>query len=618
MLLLASAAAATPAAPNGMCFGGGCSTGQYYSIGGSVSGLTGSGLVLRDNGTDNLPVSANGTFKFSVKIEIGSAYSVIVATQPTGETCTVTSGGGTATANVSNIAVACSASGPFTIGGTVSGLTGTGLTLYDNGGDGLAISGNGTFTFVTPITKGSSYSVTVGTQPTGQTCTVTSGSGTANATVSNVAVACTANGPFSIGGTVSGLTGTGLTLYDNGADGLAISGNGAFTFATQIAKGLTYSVTVGTEPTGQTCSVTSGGGTANATVSNVSVTCSAIGSGPAVPTLAMIILQGQNIQSQNNWGNAAGQNHTITQPTYQTIGWKSSSSGSPTTYKIYRCTAATPGTCSSFTYLAAVSASAAASNYSTYAGNTPTNSNGDINFAPVAPSIDSVWQDTTTGNGTVVSGTYGPTSGTYFGPVTGYAYTVTAVNGGGESAQSSPTILPIIANGVPVFIDTVFNNGTNITWRSANPGATTTPLGFANSAAITLGFFPSETPPHYVNPALGFAGVQWNIGISAFKYLVLNIYTAQTWASNTFQYGVEVADDISIDNPSVLSLSPSPTPGTWTTFKIPLSTWQTPQSGSGSDATTIGVEQQTMYKTTWSNNSGSNIVYSFEEYLSVN
>ena len=83
----------------------------------------------------------------------------------------------------------------YTIGGMVSGLSGTGLVLEDNGGNNLTISGNGSFTFTTPVPDDGSYNVTVLTQPSSptQTCAVTNGSGTANANVTSVQVACTTN-----------------------------------------------------------------------------------------------------------------------------------------------------------------------------------------------------------------------------------------------------------------------------------------------------------------------------------------------------------------------------------------------------------------------------------------
>lgn len=78
----------------------------------------------------------------------------------------------------------------YTIGGTVSGLFGT-VVLQNNGTDSETVSSDGAFTFSTAITEGSPYAVTVLTQPTGQTCTVTNRSGTmGRANVTNVIVTC--------------------------------------------------------------------------------------------------------------------------------------------------------------------------------------------------------------------------------------------------------------------------------------------------------------------------------------------------------------------------------------------------------------------------------------------
>ena len=82
----------------------------------------------------------------------------------------------------------------YTIGGSVTGPSGTGLVLQNNGGNNLTINALGSFTFATPIASGGAYSVTVFTQPTNpaQTCTVTNGSGTvASVNITNVAVNCT-------------------------------------------------------------------------------------------------------------------------------------------------------------------------------------------------------------------------------------------------------------------------------------------------------------------------------------------------------------------------------------------------------------------------------------------
>ncbi|HET9106640.1 MAG TPA: beta-propeller fold lactonase family protein [Steroidobacteraceae bacterium] len=220
-----------------------------YSIGGTVSGLTGTGLVLQDNGGDNLSVSQNGAFTFATKVNSGAAYSVTVMTQPSGQTCTVANGSGTASANVTNVAVSCTATtaATVTIGGTVTGLSGTGLVLQDNGGDNLTVSQNGTFTFATALATGTAYAVTVATQPTSpsQTCTVTNGTGTtASSNVTNVTVSCPGkfayvanNGDgtidaYTIDPTSGALNSVGSPVADgNNPAAVSLAPNGKFAFS---------------------------------------------------------------------------------------------------------------------------------------------------------------------------------------------------------------------------------------------------------------------------------------------------------------------------------------------------------------------------------------------------
>ena len=78
----------------------------------------------------------------------------------------------------------------LTIGGTISGLTGTAV-LQNNGGDDFSLSANGSFTFPTAVNDGANYAVTVLTLPTGQTCVATNSSGTvASANVTSVSISC--------------------------------------------------------------------------------------------------------------------------------------------------------------------------------------------------------------------------------------------------------------------------------------------------------------------------------------------------------------------------------------------------------------------------------------------
>lgn len=89
------------------------------TISGSVSGLTTSGLILQNNGSDDITVNTDGNFSFPQKVLQGNTYSVTIKTLPTDSTsstvnnqiytCDITNAAGTAgQTNVSNIAVSCS------------------------------------------------------------------------------------------------------------------------------------------------------------------------------------------------------------------------------------------------------------------------------------------------------------------------------------------------------------------------------------------------------------------------------------------------------------------------------------------------------------------------------
>lgn len=158
-----------------------------YSIGGSVSGLVGSGFVLQNNGSDDLSISADGPFTFA---SLASTYNVTVKTQPTGQLCTVIGGSGTATANVVNISVACV--NYYTVSGTATGVLGTGLVLQLNGANDITVNASEGFTF-NGLLDGSSYTATIKTQPSypDQICTLQNGSGTINgANITNLVAKC--------------------------------------------------------------------------------------------------------------------------------------------------------------------------------------------------------------------------------------------------------------------------------------------------------------------------------------------------------------------------------------------------------------------------------------------
>ena len=80
-----------------------------YALGGSISGLTSSGLVLQSAGLADLSVASGATsFAFATRLATGMTYAVSVKTQPAGNTCSVSTGSGTAgTSDVTDVAVSC-------------------------------------------------------------------------------------------------------------------------------------------------------------------------------------------------------------------------------------------------------------------------------------------------------------------------------------------------------------------------------------------------------------------------------------------------------------------------------------------------------------------------------
>jgi len=171
-------------------------------------------------------------------------------------------------------AVVLAACGGGEVGGTITGLTNAGLVLT-NGSETINVAANATsFTFPTGLDDGKAYAVSVVTQPAGLQCGVTNGTGVASssAVVNNVVVTCVA--VFSVSGTVAGLTRAGLVLNLGGEDLAVAAPAPSFAFVTRLPTGAEYLVTVKTQPTGQACSVSSGGGVVGAVaVADVAVRC---------------------------------------------------------------------------------------------------------------------------------------------------------------------------------------------------------------------------------------------------------------------------------------------------------------------------------------------------------
>ncbi|MDT8438116.1 MAG: FG-GAP repeat protein [Wenzhouxiangellaceae bacterium] len=249
-----------------------------FKIGGSVTGLDGNGLVLRNNGGDDLTIAADGPFTFPTALNDGSGYTVTVATQPAtlSQTCAVTNGSGTlAGADVANVQVTCTTN-TFTVGGTVTGLEGSGLVLQNNGGDTLSILEDGAFTFSTALKDGESYSVAVSSRPTApkQVCSVTNGEGKLSGeAVSNIAVGCLRG--YSVSGTVSGVRSPGLVIDLNNKSALLFEQDADFTFPLWLKTAETWGVQILFEPDLHTCTVSPASGIYDGSdVEGVAVECS--------------------------------------------------------------------------------------------------------------------------------------------------------------------------------------------------------------------------------------------------------------------------------------------------------------------------------------------------------
>lgn len=107
--LILSSAIAVAACSGGGSGGAGATVGSHL-VGGTVQGLTGSGLVLRNNGGDDVTIAANGVFTFPSFVTDGSTYEVTIASPPSGQACTITRGLGTvAGTDVTDVLIDCSA-----------------------------------------------------------------------------------------------------------------------------------------------------------------------------------------------------------------------------------------------------------------------------------------------------------------------------------------------------------------------------------------------------------------------------------------------------------------------------------------------------------------------------
>lgn len=245
-----------------------------YNVNVNVTGLSGAGLILQNNGGDDLSILSNGNFSFSIQLEDNSAYAITVLSQPFDQQCSVRNGRGlVAAADVNNISVACRTL--YSLGGNISGLSNLLERVILENNKVLAIgSRNGRFTFTQQFVDGSNYDVQVRSQPLNKECTVKNGDGQfRGGDINDVAVSCVASTTYTIGGTVSGLSGT-VTLTLNQSTDLPLSENTPYAFDINLLNNSAYDVAISQQPSGQLCSVANESGVIqSANVNNIDVTC---------------------------------------------------------------------------------------------------------------------------------------------------------------------------------------------------------------------------------------------------------------------------------------------------------------------------------------------------------
>jgi hypothetical protein len=155
------------------CGGG---SGDLY-LTGAVYNVTKDGLVLQNNGGNDTPVTTPySSFQFSNRVSTDDQFNVTVKSIPSNaESCTVNNA--KARANyytIAQISVTCTIK-QHALTAKINNLTGSGLVIV-NGADRHDVPAGTASVAMAKVGEDGAYGVTVLTQPTGQTCTVSGGS----------------------------------------------------------------------------------------------------------------------------------------------------------------------------------------------------------------------------------------------------------------------------------------------------------------------------------------------------------------------------------------------------------------------------------------------------------
>ena len=189
-----------------------------YTVGGTVSGLTGIGLTLQNNSKDDLNIIQNGDFVFNTKLSKEETYLVSIKSQPLAQTCIISGESGKITDNVTSVILTCSSNSgttPNSPSSPPSTLTYTGnpFTYTQN----IPIATN-TPTFTGTVTTCSANpSLPTGLTIDNTTCTITG-----TPTVSQIATNYTITAANTFGNTTATIS---ITINNTAPSALTYTGN---------------------------------------------------------------------------------------------------------------------------------------------------------------------------------------------------------------------------------------------------------------------------------------------------------------------------------------------------------------------------------------------------------
>jgi hypothetical protein len=147
-------------------------------LSGAVSGVTADGLVLQNNGGDDLVVPAGASsFQFPNRVSTDDQFNITVKSSPSNaEKCVVTNGSARANYwSIGQISVSCILkTHKLTVAINNLKSTSTGLVIV-NGPDKKTVPAGATSIDMDPVYQGAAYGISVLTNPTGQTCSVSGG-----------------------------------------------------------------------------------------------------------------------------------------------------------------------------------------------------------------------------------------------------------------------------------------------------------------------------------------------------------------------------------------------------------------------------------------------------------